>query len=110
MSLPDPLEIPLFPDVPLYTERVTLDGSEYTLRFDYSGREDRFYLSVFDASGAAVRRGMKVTSNWNTLRLCQTSNRPPGVLFFSDPRAADTDAPGFAELGRRVRCFYFPGA
>lgn len=109
MSLPDPILLPLFVDTPLYTERVTLDGVEFTLRFDYSGREDRWYFAVYDAAGAKVRSGMKITSNWNTLRLCQNEGRPAGVIVFSDPRAPNTAAPSFAELGRRVLLFYLPG-
>lgn len=110
MSLPDPILFPLFPDVPLYTMRVTLDGETFTLRFDYSGREDRWYLTVIDATGARVRSGMKITTNWNTLRLCQRGNRPKGILMFADPRRADAPAPAFADLGRSVALYYFPGA
>lgn len=109
-TLPDPILFPLFPDVPLYRFDVTLDGVPFTLRLDYSGREDRWYLAVYDAQGVKVRSGMKVTSNWNTLRQCQNEGRPAGVLVFSDPRRPDSAAPAFAELGRRVLLFYFPGA
>ena len=104
----DPVEIPLYPDVPLYTETVNLDGVDYLLRFDYSAKEDRWFLSVFSAAGAPLRLGVKVLSGWNTLRLCRITGRPPGLLFASDPRSPTADAPGFADLGRRVRLFYFP--
>ena len=104
----DPLEIPIPLDTPLYEIRVELDGTSYTLRFDYSGKEDRWYLSIRLLDGAPVRRGLKVVAGWNVLRLCHTANRSPGVLFFSDPRSPIAPSPGFPDLGRDVRAFYFP--
>lgn len=110
LLLSDPVQIPIFSDTPLYTQRVTLNGSEFLLRFDYSGKEDRWYLSVFDAAGIAVRRGVKVIPNWDALRLVATETKPRGILFFADGSRGAKSAPAFADLGRRVALFYFPEA
>lgn len=106
------IEIPLFPETPLYDMTVTLDGSDYRLLFDWNGREDRWYLSLFDSAGSAVRRGMKVVPNWDLLYGCVYQNRPPGKLVFLDARtrAGLNEAPNFQELGREVRLAYFSGA
>lgn len=111
MNLDDPKQIQLFPDTPLYTMRATLNGREFTLRFDYAQREDRWYLSLYDASGAAIRKGIKITSNASSLRLARFDARTPtGLLTFSDVTALTGGAgepPGFADLGRRVSLLYF---
>lgn len=111
MSLLDPVELPTFVDTPLFTQRVTLNGTDYVLRFDYSGREDRWYLSLLKGDGVTyLRRGIKITANWNTFRLCRLDGRPPGALFFSDVRDVAADAPTFRELGRRVVMYYAAAA
>lgn len=106
--LADPIAIPLFADAPLYTERVTLNGAEFLLRFDYTAKEDRWYLSIFDVAGVAVRRGIKILPQWDMLRLCADERQPRGILFFADLRGSGRAAPAFADLGRRVALFYFP--
>lgn len=97
---------------PSYTQRVTLEGVEYGLRFDYSAREDRYYLTVQDAAGADLRRGIKVTPNANVLRLYAGASGPPGVVIFVDKRPTDAggDAPGFADLGVSVTLGYLTEA
>ena len=113
MTLDDPKQIQLFPDTPLYTMRATLNGQEYTLRFDYAQREDRWYLSLYDAAGLPIRKGIKITSNVSTLRLTAFDARAPlGYLTFSDvtkegATAAAGTPPGYADLGRRVSLLYF---
>lgn len=92
--------------------RVTLDGVEFALRFDYSGREDRWYLSVSVANtGEQVRRGMKVQANWDLLRLSVHPSRPPGALLFLDVRreAGSIESPGLYSFGRTVKLVYLSG-
>lgn len=111
MILDDPKQIQLFPDTPLYTMRATLNGQAYTLRFDYAQREDRWYLSLYDAAGLPIRKGIKITSNVSTLRLTAFDARAPkGFLTFSDVTAETGGAgepPAYADLGRRVTLLYF---
>jgi len=107
------VEIPLFPEVSSYTETVPLDGVDFKLSFDWNGREDRWYLSLYDSVGVPVRTGMKVTPNWDLLVGCVAANRPAGKLAFLDARLVgfgSREAPGFASLGREVKLVYFSGA
>lgn len=105
------IEIPLFPETPLYDMTVTLDGVDFRLQFDWNGREDRWYLSIFDSTGAGIRRGLKVVPNWDLLGGCVALTRPEGKLFFLDSRTRGAqEAPNFYELGREVRLVYASGA
>lgn len=108
----DPIEIPIPVGVPLFTLRVTLDGQDYTLGFDWNDREGRWYCSISDGSGVLIQGAKKVLANWPLLRAAKTSAQagrvPPGDLIPCDLGNPSGDPPGFAELGGRVRILYFP--
>jgi hypothetical protein len=107
IALEAPRTIQLSPDVPLYTIRATLNGLEYVLRFDYSQREDRWFFSLYDSTGSPIRKGVKITSGTSALRLARYDDRTPkGVLMFADTASSSVQAPGFADLGRRVSLVY----
>lgn len=101
------LEYRLYPEVPRYETNPTLSGTTLRFRFDWSGREDRWYLSIFDADGEPIRTGIKCMTNRDVLEGVKHANRPPGRLAFGD--ANNSEPAGFAELGRRVRLFYDDG-
>lgn len=101
-----PLLITVLVDTPLFTERVLLNGQNYTLRFDYSEREGRFYLDILDDSGDAIVCGIKLVENWELLRKVSDSRRPPGELYAWD--STRTGPPDLRDLGRRVRLIYYP--
>lgn len=104
----DPIEIPVALDTPLYTQRTTLDGREYQLRFDYNGREDRWYLDILTVDGQKLVTGIKLIGNWPLLRRFTDPRLPPGNLVAVDFSPLEGEPPGFAELGRRVLLTYFP--
>lgn len=108
MSFGDPLVIPVLADTPLFSLRVQLDGVDFQLGFDYSGREDRYYLSVSDADGDLIVGGLKVVDNWFLLTRVADSRRPMGDIM-----ALQTDGygpPGLNDIGpgRRVQMLYLP--
>lgn len=103
----DPVEVPVSLDVPLYTERVTLDGQEYLLRFDWNGREGRWYLDIGDVSENWIVRGVKLIADWPLLRRCVDPRRPPGTLMAVDFSGAG-EPPSLSDLGRSVKLIYFP--
>lgn len=105
-----PLEIPVFASVPLYTERVTLDGVEYILGFDWNGRENRWYFSLSLVDGTPVTSGVKLVCNWPLLRKVHSSIRPPGNLTAIDFSPFGGESPGFDDFGIRVRLVYIPNA
>lgn len=108
MADPEILErVPLYPDTPLYSMRVTLSGREFLLQFDYNGRQDRWFFHLSTGDGTRVASGMKVVSNWDVLRKCVHPLRPKGHLFFFDTTRDDAEPPGFSDLGRRVTLWYY---
>lgn len=103
-----PVVIPLPRDTPLFTVRVPLDGADFVFGLDYSGREDRWYMSIVDVDGAAVVRGIKLVENWPLLHKVSHINRPKGELMAFDGTGGGP--PGLRDLGkgRRVKLLYFP--
>lgn len=104
----DPIEIPVATDTPLYTQRVTLDGIEYVLKFDWNDRENRWYLSLYDVSETPLATGIKIVSNWPLLRRFTSANMPPGSLMAADLSPQGGESPMYADLGVRVKLLYFP--
>lgn len=105
---PDPVEIPVSLDIPLYTERVTLDGKEYLFRFDWNGREGRWYLDIGDIDENWIVTGIKIIANWPLLRRLVDPRKPPGDLLAVDYSALGGEPPALTDLGRRVKLIYFP--
>lgn len=99
------LEIPFAIGVPLYTERVTLDGQEYTLRFDWNGREGRWYMSILLEDEYLVR-GIKIISNTILLRRFVPRRRPKQHIMAVDFSSQGGEPPGFEDMGIRVRLIY----
>ena len=104
------LEIDLPADTPLFSLRTSLDGSTYHLRFDYHQRQDRWFLTLSDADEASIRSGAKVVCGIPMFASCVDSRMPKGFLIFYDLADPAAEAPGFSELGRRVKLYYSPGA
>lgn len=107
------LELQLFPEEPLHEQKVVLSGREYTIRTDYNGREDRWFIYLCDASGTMVSGPMKIVCGKPLLRYARWKpSCPPGELIAIDPsgtRESPGDPPTWADLGRRVRLFYDNG-
>lgn len=102
------VEIALPSDTPLFTVRVQLDGTDFLLGFNYTEREDRFYLTVNDSTGSPIVGGLKVVENWPLLSRTSDSRRPLGDLFALD--TIGEGPPGLHDLGpgRRVSFLYVP--
>lgn len=81
-----------------YDQVVNLDGTDYTLNFLYSDREQCYYLSVADAAGD-IANGIKVVANWPLLQRFADPRLPPGeVVCFANTTVADP-APSFGQIG-----------
>lgn len=102
-----PVIIPVFPNEPLYNEKVRLEGSDYIFRFDWAGREDRYYMSIYDASNNPLLLGVKVIANWSLLENhAFNANLPPGTLMAIDTESGGSP-PVYEDFGTRVRLFYW---
>lgn len=102
-----PVIVPVFRGEPLYNERVRLEGRDYIFKFDYAGREDRIYMSIFDQDGVELLTGVKVIANWAlTSRHLFNAGLPPGTLIPIDLEQ-DGTPPTLSDFGTRVRLFYY---
>lgn len=105
----------LRPDLDAYTERVTLDGVEYDLTFNWNERDSQHYLSIFasdspfqaDGSRTAIVPGLPVLVNTALLLNLPGRDRPAGELLAIDTSGQDIEA-GRGELGERVIIIYTP--
>jgi len=103
-----PVLVRIFTGEPLYTQRVRLEGKDYVFKLDWSLREERFYLSIFDLDNVPIKVGIKVVPNWPLLRRHRTARLPPGELFAFDLANTDSPAPPTLEdFGTRVQLYYF---
>jgi hypothetical protein len=98
------IPFPLYRE-PLYEMTLPLSGVQYRLKFDYNGREDRYYLSIYTTEGEKIRTGLKVVTNWDVLDGAQHPDRPPGMLAFVD-LSLDGDPPTFADITTKVTLTY----
>ena len=81
-------------------QRVTLDGRDYVLRFDWNQRDGHWFLGIYDPNGSAIITGLKLVANWKLLGARTETLRPPGELLVLDLQTPVVD-PGFADLGAR---------
>jgi hypothetical protein len=105
-----PVEVPVQNATPLYTQRVTLEGRDYLLRFDWNGREGRWYLDVGTVDEVWIVTGVKVICNWPLFRTLTDDRKPPGYLMAADLSPEGGEPPGFYDLGQRVKLLYFPAS
>lgn len=109
----DPIIIQLIPtsqDVPDYTLRTRLEGSDYNLRFMWNQREERWYMTISTDAGELLAAGVKIIPNWPLLRYYQWDRRlPQGTLMAMD-LTNDGSPPGLSDfaIDKRVTLTYFP--
>lgn len=103
------ITVPIFLDTPLFTERVTLSGSDYVLTFDWNGRAERWFFSLADIDGNVIAGAQKIVIGTDLLRHMRWNDAiPTGTLFALDTQNNDA-APLLNELGRRVLLVYDDG-
>lgn len=67
-------------DETLRQQESTLDGQTFVLTFDWSAREDRWYLQVADTNGTTLISGIKLVPRISLLRNLSNDTRPAGEL------------------------------
>jgi hypothetical protein len=91
----------------LFDERVTLNGIDYILRFDWHQREERWYLDIQDASGNVITAGIKLVSSWLLYSRETLPQAPQGNFGIVDP---DSLPPQLADFGLRSFLLFWPAA
>lgn len=98
------LELQLLVDEPFYDLQTDFDGVDYSLYFAYNQRLDQWFMSISDATGAPIVRGIAIVCNWGLLSNYSDERLPRGILMCQTNVATDTTPPGLAELGPGRRC------
>lgn len=95
------------PPLPAFEATATLDGTTYTLRFQWSESESSWYVRVMDDVALTIKMAdVRVGADW-PLYLSRTARTPPGLLVVVDTAGRKQD-PGLADLGARCRLYYLP--
>lgn len=87
---------------------VSLDGSDFIIRYRWFPRPDRWHISLYDADGEPIRVGVRVSPDRPVLRDNAHPFRPPGELIPFD-MSGDKRLPTRDEMGRgneRVQLYY----
>lgn len=98
--------IPLSNSLPHYTQQAELDGAIYGLELQWNFREEAWYFSLYDSSGAVIVAGLRAVVGFPIGTRCRDARMPLGIFQFQDTTGGDAD-PGFADLGARVQLYYF---
>lgn len=99
------LELPAFPEDPQVNYEVALDGTTFRLQYRYNNRDQSVYLDLFDLTGAPIRYGIRLVSDYPLFRQIALAGRPEGELFVS-ATSANFDPPTFEQLGTDAIIIY----
>jgi len=99
------LELPTRRDLPAYQYQIELDGTTYTLFFNYNQRMEKWIMGVGDAQGTRLVAGVPIIVDWPLFNRFQSEDLPPGDIAAYDSSNQSED-PGRFDLGGRVRMIY----
>lgn len=102
------LRIPVPKGVPSFSERVMLDKQQYTVDMHWNERAQRWYLQLYDSTGALIVT-RKITPNWPLLGGLVHDARPPGELMAVDAQQLGTPI-GLYDWDERVVLDYIEAA
>ncbi len=91
-----------YPDT---TQRVELDGVQYTLRVRWSQRGACWHFDLGDLDGDPILSGVRMVTGFPLLYRFRHLAVPPGELFFFDRRDM-AGSPTLEEMGDRYRLYY----
>lgn len=99
--------IPIVADVPDFDLQVELDGTTYTLEFQWNERDEGWYLTTKTAEDDIIVAGRRVVLDMPLLSRFADDRLPDGVLVAIDTSGTGAE-PGYEDLGRRVLLLYHP--
>jgi len=98
------LVIPTIPGRPYYNLRTKLDNTDYTLRFAWNQRLERWSMDILSIQDIVLVSGIKLVSNWPLLRYYQWDLRVPQGEVMAVDLSPDLSPPGIDDLGVGLRC------
>ncbi len=94
-----------YPDLPQFTQTLTLDEVQYRLRLTWRPRQRAWYADLWLLDGTAVALGRRVSPKWGLLLGLLPAGAPAGTLYVrgSDPYERDM-------LGDSLAIVYYTAA
>lgn len=96
------------PIKPFFSTRVTLDGADFILRFEWNSRSG-WFLGIADQDNVAISSPTKISPDWDLLGHETDDRRPPGALVAFDTQGEGAKV-GYEDLGVRHRLIYLTEA
>jgi hypothetical protein len=96
------LIVPTFSD-DSYVQQTTLEGTTYTMQFDFNQRCACWYMHLADQDGVDIYNGVKLVTGFSLLRKCKDPRAPAGALFVNSS-TADLSPPDLFDLVPGGRC------
>lgn len=90
---------------PVHDYAVVLDGTEYRLKIHYRERNDRWYLSIYDADDEALLLTKKLSIDTRLLVNHVIDGLPPGDFILIDTSGSDVEC-GWDDFGTRCALVY----
>ena len=101
--------IPINSNNPKWSERLTIDGSDYIFHFRWNNRMSRWILSIGDQSDNPLIIGIVCCVRMDLLAQFRYMDVPQGVLMFFNPNTPDTD-PSYEDFGNGAFLAYTTGS
>lgn len=89
-----------------YEQRTTLDGVDYSMRFQWNERSQAWCFSLFYTDGTALLRNKKVTTNTDLLYTLTGPLRPPGSMQLLCVEPENFNEPTRDDLGEKFVLTY----
>jgi hypothetical protein len=90
---------------PVTTQRVELDGVQYTMRLLWSERGQAWHLDLGDVENTPILSGLRLVTGFPLLYRFHYLAVPPGELYFVDLRGL-AGKPTLEDMGVRFQLFY----
>lgn len=101
----DIFEIPITSEDPSFKIRVTLDGRDFVLSFNFNTRMKRWTIGYYDAEENPIVVGVAMNIDSSLLRLYVQEELPPGEMILYDTSEKQIEC-GRDELGGRCVLLY----
>ncbi len=101
--------LPVFQDGARFQFACELETITYTFTFRWNERDSAWFMDMGDGAGTPIVTGIKVSLNLDLLAQTRATGLPTGLLMAFDTSDTDTEA-GFADLGLRVKIYYYTAA
>lgn len=98
------LTIPLQNDIGNFNERLTLDGVDFVLDFQYNGRLDRWFMSIKDADEVVLIDRIKVNKDVNWFLQFNYKEIPQGDMIAFN--FEDAEEPNLENFSGSVNILY----